>query len=286
MAHAGVKKGVGQGGGDGGHQAGPGFPEKGQGGFVRHGAVFNGVHAVFQGGPDAFRAFHMGGHLQSQGMGPVTGGFDQGRLHLENTGFSLPDRIQHAAGDHQFYEVRAGGSNLGYKVRGLLRGVGHMGKGTGHMATGNRNGHVACQNPGPNSLSGVDGIPEPGIKIQNAAHGPDGGYAGAQLLPGVARNQGHAQLFGPGIGGYQLDGLDGVGLLFLRFSASGKVNMEVDETRKQILPLQIDFREPFGDGGVGHHTANLPVFHQYGQPLLGGHIPGAVQQIAVIKREF
>ena len=282
MAHAGVKKGVGQGGGDGGHQAGPGFPEKVQGVLVGHGAVFNGVHSVFQGGPNPFRAFHMGGHLQSQGMGPVTGRFDESRFHFKHTGFSLTDRVQHAAGDHQFYEVRAGGSNLGYIVRCLLRGVGHMGKGTGHMAAGNGNRHVACQNPGAQGLSGVDGVPEPGIKIQNAAHGPDGGYTGAQLLPGKACNQRHAQLFGPGIGGYQLDGLHGIGLLFLRLSAPGKVDMEVDKTRKQILPLQIDFGKALGDGGFGNDTPDFPVFHQYGQPLLGGHIPGAIQQIAVI----
>ena len=232
-----VKKGKGQGRGDGGHKACSGFFEQVDGLLVRHGTMLNGVHAVFQRGPNALGAFHMGGDLKPQLVGFVTGGPDNGRIHFQYPRLSLFYRVQHPTGDHEFDQVRLGGGDVVNAFLCLCRSGDGVGQRTGHVASRYGNGHIARQNPGSDFAPGVDFIPQLGIKVQNAAYSPDGGDAGEQLLLGKARHHGLAHFPGQGIGGNKLHGLYRVCLLLFGLAASGQVDVEIDQSRQYILPL-------------------------------------------------
>lgn len=154
------------------------------------------------------------------------------------------------------------------------------------MAAGDGNGHIARQNPGADLLPLVDLIPQLGVKVQDAAHGADGGDAGEQLLPGVACHHGLAQLFGEVIGGYQLHGLYGVTLLLLGLAGACQVDMEVDQPGQYILPVQVPLGVVLGYGSCGDNSLNFALINQNSKVLPGLHGFGAIQQDTVGESVF
>ena len=189
--HLRVKQGIGQGGGDGGHQSGPTAVEKLQHLPVRGGAVLNGVHPVFQGNLYPLGAFGMGGHLQAPAVGLVTGSFYIFRRHLQNAGLAFYLGVQHAAGDHQLDDVRQVFGNQLHTGPGLGGAFGRVSQGTGHVPPGHRDRHVGGEDAGAVQQAGGDLIPHGGVHILHAAHGAQGGHAAHQLGEGV----GGAELF-------------------------------------------------------------------------------------------
>ena len=67
--------------------------------------MLDGIHAVFQCHPDAFRGFHMGCHHIAGGVGFVADGFHHLRCHLQFTWHALFLGVQNASGNHQFHQV-------------------------------------------------------------------------------------------------------------------------------------------------------------------------------------
>ena len=86
---------------------------------------------------------------------------------------------------------------------------------------------------GPTTLR-IDLIPQPGVKILDAAHGTDGGNSAHQLCLGVGGTEVHSNFPHQAIAGDQFHQLFRVRLLLRRLAAARNMDMEVDQAGHEV----------------------------------------------------
>ena len=181
----------------------------------------------------------MGSHFQTQFMRRVAGCFDVFRRHFEFARLPLNFGVQHASGDHQFDPVRLVLRDFTDISRCFLRAVRHISQRVRHVTTLDRDRHIAAQDPRTDQLACLDLITDFGVKVQHPADGSDRRDPAQKLCLGTGGAHVQRQLAKQRVARQKLNQLHRILLLLLRFSGRRQMQMQIDQSRHDIVSGQI-----------------------------------------------
>jgi len=154
---------------------------------------------------------------------------------------------------------------------------------SGHMPTRNRDSLVGSKDTRSGFGSGFDLVAQPGVEAAKSSDGPDCCDTAKQLI--LCKSDYH--LIGDCTGKRRThDGMDQllvITLLFLWLSASGKVNVHIDQTRKNIVPVKINNFVIMKIRGIWYNVFNFAILDQNTEVCLWRHVSGTVQNNSVCK---
>ena len=182
-------------------------------------------------------------HLIPEPMRLIAGSFHDFRRHSEHAGLTFFGGIHYTSGDHEFDMIRTRGRNLTHVFPGLFRRLCLRGDGSGKMSSRYRHPGIPGKDPRSDQFSVIDLIPDPCIHIQNPAHGADGSDAAHQFRAGISFKHSFQHEFHKSASGKDLKQPFIVRWFFVRlgrFSTGCHVNMEIDQSGKNVCSLQID----------------------------------------------
>ena len=103
------------------------------------------------------------------------------------------------------------------------------------MTTLDRDRHIAAQNPRTDQLACLDLIADLGVKVQHPADGSDRRDPAQKLRLGTGGAQVQRQLAKQRVARQKLDQLHRILLLLLRFSGRRQMQMQIDQSRHDIV---------------------------------------------------
>ena len=149
------------------------------------------------------------------------------------------------------------------------------------MSAGDRDGHVGHEHAWSVYLVAGDPVADSGVHAAHASHGPDRGASAQKFRQRVGFAHAVHRVSCDGVAHQDADELGIVCLFLFRFSGSGEVDVQVDESGQQITPCEIDGLVSFRSLAVAAYAGDPVAVNEHRHTGPRGHVPGPVQKDAV-----